>query len=83
MVKSKEWQEILEAHGWDHSFLAGAAFETFLKNEIERVSKVMTEVGLVKMTTPSCRSDGGRGDQAPFSHLKKRLEGASLTAGTP
>ena len=48
MVKSKEWQEILKARGWDDSFLAGAAFDTFLKNEIERVSKVMHEVGLVK-----------------------------------
>ena len=48
MAKSKEWQEILKARGWDDSFLAGAAFDTFLKGEIERVSKVMTEVGLVK-----------------------------------
>ena len=48
MVKSKEWQEILKARGWDDAFLAGDAFGTFLKAEIERVSKVMTEVGLVK-----------------------------------
>ena len=48
MVKSKEWQEILKARGWDDSFLAGAAFDAFLKAEIERVSKIMTEVGLVK-----------------------------------
>ena len=48
MVKSKEWQEILKARGWDDSFLAGDAFGAFLKDEIARVSKVMTEVGLVK-----------------------------------
>lgn len=48
MAKSKEWQEILKARGWDDSLLTGAAFDTFLKGEIERVSKVMTEVGLVK-----------------------------------
>jgi putative tricarboxylic transport membrane protein len=48
MVKSKEWQEILKARGWDDSFLAGDAFGAFLKDEITRVSKVMTEVGLVK-----------------------------------
>ncbi|MCA0420090.1 Bug family tripartite tricarboxylate transporter substrate binding protein [Bosea beijingensis] len=48
MVKSKEWQEILKARGWDNAFLPGAAFDTFLKGEIERVGKVMTEVGLVK-----------------------------------
>ena len=48
MVKSKEWQEILKARGWDDAFLAGAAFDTFLKAEIQRVGKVMTDVGLVK-----------------------------------
>ena len=48
MVKSKEWQEILKARGWDDSFLAGAEFDSFLKAEVERVSKVMHEVGLVK-----------------------------------
>lgn len=48
MSKSKEWQEILKARGWDDAFLAGDAFGTFLKAEIERVSKTMTEVGMVK-----------------------------------
>ena len=48
MAQSKEWQEILKARGWDDAFLSGDAFGTFLKAEIERVSKVMQEVGLVK-----------------------------------
>ena len=48
MSKSKEWQEILKARGWDDAFLGGDAFGTFLKAEIERVSKTMTEVGMVK-----------------------------------
>lgn len=48
MSKSKEWQEILKARGWDDAFLGGEAFGTFLKAEIERVSKTMTEVGMVK-----------------------------------
>ena len=48
MSKSKEWQEILKARGGDDAFLGGDAFGTFLKAEIERVSKTMTEVGMVK-----------------------------------
>ncbi len=48
MVKSKEWAEILKARGWDDAYLGGAAFDAFLKAEQTRVSKVMTDVGLVK-----------------------------------
>ncbi len=48
MAKSKEWQEILKARGWDDALLTGPAFDSFLKGEIERVSKVMHDVGLVK-----------------------------------
>lgn len=48
MVKTKEWAEILKARGWDDAYLGGAAFETFLKDEDARVSKVLKEVGLVK-----------------------------------
>ncbi|CAN5148951.1 tripartite tricarboxylate transporter substrate binding protein [soil metagenome] len=48
LVKTKEWTEILKARGWDDAYLGGAEFETFLKAEQARVSKVMTDVGLVK-----------------------------------
>jgi len=48
LVKSKEWAEILKARGWDDAYLGGADFETFMKAETERVSKVMLDVGLVK-----------------------------------
>jgi putative tricarboxylic transport membrane protein len=48
MTKSKEWAEILKARGWDDAYLGGAAFETFLKDEDARVSKVLKDVGLVK-----------------------------------
>lgn len=48
MVKSKEWAEILKARGWDDAYLASADFDAFLKAETVRVSKVMTDVGLVK-----------------------------------
>jgi putative tricarboxylic transport membrane protein len=48
MVKTKEWAEILKARGWDDAYLGGAAFETFLKDEDTRVTKVLKDVGLVK-----------------------------------
>jgi putative tricarboxylic transport membrane protein len=48
MVKTKEWAEILKARGWDDAYLGGAAFETFLKDEDVRVTKVLKDVGLVK-----------------------------------
>jgi putative tricarboxylic transport membrane protein len=48
MVKTKEWAEILKARGWDDAYLGGAAFETFLKEEDIRVTKVLKDVGLVK-----------------------------------
>ncbi len=48
MVKSKEWAEILKARGWDDAYLGGAEFDAFLKAEQTRVTKVMTDVGLVK-----------------------------------
>ncbi|AMJ59321.1 Bug family tripartite tricarboxylate transporter substrate binding protein [Bosea sp. PAMC 26642] len=48
LVKSKEWAEILKARGWDDAYLGGADFEAFMTAEQARVSKVMTDVGLVK-----------------------------------
>nr|WP_244548528.1 tripartite tricarboxylate transporter substrate binding protein [Bosea vaviloviae] len=48
MVKTKEWAEVLKARGWDDAYLGGAAFETFLKDEDARVTKVLKDVGLVK-----------------------------------
>ena len=38
LVKSKEWAEILKARGWEDFYLAGAPFETFLKEEQARVA---------------------------------------------
>ncbi|KPH80695.1 MULTISPECIES: tripartite tricarboxylate transporter substrate binding protein [Bosea] len=48
LVKTKEWTDILKARGWDDAYLGGAEFAAFLKAEIERVGKVMHDVGLVK-----------------------------------
>ncbi|WP_244448757.1 tripartite tricarboxylate transporter substrate binding protein [Bosea sp. LC85] len=48
MAKSKEWNEILKARGWDDAYLPAAEFATFLKAEEARVAKVMKDVGLIK-----------------------------------
>jgi putative tricarboxylic transport membrane protein len=47
-VKSKEWAEILKQRGWEDFYLAGAPFETFLKEEQTRVGDVLKSIGLVK-----------------------------------
>lgn len=48
LVKSKEWAEILKQRGWEDFYLAGAPFETFLKEEQVRVGDVLRSIGLVK-----------------------------------
>lgn len=48
MVKSKEWQDVLKARGWDDAYLAGDAFAAFLKQENTRVTGVLQSVGLLK-----------------------------------
>jgi putative tricarboxylic transport membrane protein len=48
VVKSKEWAEILKQRGWEDFYLAGAPFETFLKEEQVRVGDVLRSIGLVK-----------------------------------
>ncbi len=48
MSESAQWKEILKQRGWDSAYLDGSEFAAFLKAENERVSKVLTSVGLVK-----------------------------------
>ncbi len=48
MVNSAAWKDALKQKGWDDAFLAGDAFETFLKDEQTRVNNVLKSVGLVK-----------------------------------
>jgi putative tricarboxylic transport membrane protein len=48
VVKSKEWAEILKQRGWEDFYLAGAPFESFLKEEQVRVGDVLRSIGLVK-----------------------------------
>jgi putative tricarboxylic transport membrane protein len=48
MAKSKEWQEILKAKGWEDSYVSGDAFAKILADEQARTKEVLTSVGLVK-----------------------------------
>ncbi len=41
------WQEMCQRQGWDRAFLAGSAFETFLKEDEAATAEVLKEVGLV------------------------------------
>jgi putative tricarboxylic transport membrane protein len=48
LAKSKEWQEILKAKGWDDAYMSGEAFAKYLANEQTKTKEVLTSVGLVK-----------------------------------
>jgi putative tricarboxylic transport membrane protein len=48
MVNSTAWKDVLKQRGWDDAFMAGDAFEKFLKDEQTRVNNVLKSVGLVK-----------------------------------
>jgi len=48
MAKSKEWQEILKAKGWEDAYMSGDAFAKALAEEQTRTKEVLTSVGLVK-----------------------------------
>ncbi|MBG6217749.1 putative tricarboxylic transport membrane protein [Arthrobacter sp. CAN_A6] len=46
MHGTPEWQEALETNGWSDAFLTGEEFATFLTEQDQRVSDVLTELGL-------------------------------------
>ena len=48
MAKSKEWQEMLKAKGWEDAYISGDAFTKILADEQARTKEVLTAVGLVK-----------------------------------
>ena len=48
MVKSKEWADVLKTRGWDDYYLAGDAFDAFIKEEQARLDEILRSVGLVK-----------------------------------
>ncbi len=48
MRESTEWQEILRANHWEDSFLAGEAFEGFLREEAATVDDTLRAIGLIQ-----------------------------------
>jgi putative tricarboxylic transport membrane protein len=44
---TQQWKDALAKNGWTDAFLIGAAFEEFLKEQDNRVSSTLTEMGLV------------------------------------
>jgi putative tricarboxylic transport membrane protein len=48
MQQSAAWKEVLTKQDWADAFLTGDQFATFLKQEDERVPKVLKDIGLVE-----------------------------------
>ena len=49
MTRTKSWQETLEREGWTSVVKVGSDFDTFLSDEVERVDKVVEELGIGKV----------------------------------
>ncbi|BBX08477.1 Bug family tripartite tricarboxylate transporter substrate binding protein [Mycolicibacterium aichiense] len=47
MHGTTEWKEALAKNGWTDAFVTGAQFEQFLKDQDNRVSSTLTELGLL------------------------------------
>jgi putative tricarboxylic transport membrane protein len=47
MHGTPQWKEALVKNGWTDAFMTGADFERFLKDQDNRVSSTLTELGLV------------------------------------
>ncbi len=48
MRMSAQWREILRANDWEDSFLAGAAFDDFLRDEVATVDATLRAIGLIE-----------------------------------
>ena len=44
---TQQWKKALVKNGWTDAFMTGAPFEQFLKDQDNRVSSTLTELGLV------------------------------------
>jgi putative tricarboxylic transport membrane protein len=47
MHATQGWKEALVKNGWTDAFVTGAQFEQFLKDQDNRVSTTLTELGLL------------------------------------
>jgi putative tricarboxylic transport membrane protein len=46
MAHTEAWRDALARRGWGDALLAGEEFEAFVRSEQERVSRVLTQIGL-------------------------------------
>lgn len=46
MHDSQAWEDAAQANAWDDTFLTGAEFDEFLREESNRVAEVMTDLGV-------------------------------------
>lgn len=46
MRKTDSWSELLQRYRWEDSYLSGAEFEAFLKEDISETAKVLASLGL-------------------------------------
>ena len=44
---TQQWKEALVKNGWTDAFQTGAEFEQFLKDQDNRVSSTLTDLGLL------------------------------------
>jgi putative tricarboxylic transport membrane protein len=47
MHGTQQWKEALVKNGWTDAFQTGAQFEQFLKDQDNRVSSTLTDLGLL------------------------------------
>ena len=47
MHATPQWKEALVKNGWTDAFMTGPRFEQFLKDQDNRVSSTLTELGLL------------------------------------
>src|SRR5690606_18040389 len=60
---SDAWKQTMATQGWDQFFLAGPAFGSFIKEESDRINKILKDAGLAKYrnTRATRRNHGGSG----------------------
>jgi len=47
MHATQQWKDALVKNGWTDAFMTGSEFEQFLKDQDNRVSSTLTELGLL------------------------------------
>jgi putative tricarboxylic transport membrane protein len=48
MAESDGWKTILEQKGWENTFLAGDEFETYLKDQVDKTTAILKNLGIAQ-----------------------------------